>query len=37
MNGDDFINRLGLMLQALSLEILFNDYNNTDLMRELQK
>lgn len=26
-----------LFLQALSLEILFDDYNNTDLMNELQK
>ena len=28
---------LGLILQALSLEILFKDYNNGDLMNELQK
>ena len=28
---------LGLILQALSLQILFQDYNNTDLMQELQK
>jgi len=26
-----------LILQALSLEILFKDYNNSDLMQELQK
>ena len=26
-----------LFLQALSLEILFKDYNNVDLMNELQK
>jgi len=26
-----------LLLQALSLEILFRDYNNSDLMQELQK
>ena len=26
-----------LFLQALSLEILFKDFNNTDLMQELQK
>ena len=26
-----------LFLQALSLEILFKDYNNSDLMNELQK
>lgn len=29
-------NNLGLILQALSLEILFKDYNNGDLMQELQ-
>ena len=28
---------LGVLLQALSLEILFKDFNNTDLMQELQK
>lgn len=26
----------GLFLQALSLQILFQDYNNRDLMQELQ-
>ena len=26
-----------LFLQALSLEILFKDYNNSDLMNELQR
>lgn len=26
-----------LFLQILSLQILFQDYNNTDLMQELQK
>jgi len=31
------INNLSLILQALSLEILFKDFNNTDLMQELQK
>ena len=30
-------NNLSLILQALSLEILFKDYNNTDLMQELQR
>ena len=30
------INNLSLLLQALSLEILFRDYNNSDLMQELQ-
>ena len=28
---------MSLFLQILSLEILFRDYNNTDLMQELQK
>lgn len=36
MNNNDFINNLSLILQALSLEILFRDYNNSDLMQELQ-
>ena len=31
------IDNLSLVLQALSLEILFKDFNNTDLMQELQK
>ena len=31
------IDNLSLVLQALSLEILFKDYNNGDLMNELQK
>lgn len=35
--NNDIYDRLGLILQALSLEILFKDYNNTDLMQELQK
>ena len=30
-------NNIALILQALSLEILFRDYNNSDLMQELQK
>ena len=30
------IDNLSLILQALSLEILFKDYNNSDLMEELQ-
>lgn len=37
VNNNDLINRLGLVLQALSLEIIFKDYNNSDLMQELQK
>ena len=31
------IDNLSLILQALNLELLFKDYNNTDLMKELQK
>ena len=30
------INNLSLVLQALSLELLFKDFNNSDLMQELQ-
>ena len=30
------VNNISLILQALSLEILFRDFNNTDLMQELQ-
>lgn len=30
------VDNLGLVLQALSLQILFQDYNNSDLMQELQ-
>lgn len=32
----DRIENLSLILQALSLEILFKDFNNSDLMYELQ-
>lgn len=35
--NDNVINQLGLVLQAISLELLFKDYNNSDLMQELQK
>jgi len=31
------VDNLSLILQAISLEILFRDFNNTDLMQELQK
>lgn len=31
------IDNLSLVLQVLSLEILFKDYNNRDLMQELQR
>ena len=35
--NNNIYDKLGLVLQALSLEILFKDYNNSDLMEELQK
>ena len=31
------IDDLSLILQIISLEILFKDFNNSDLMQELQK
>lgn len=33
---NNIVDNLSLVLQALSLQILFNDYNNRDLMNELQ-
>ena len=30
------VDSLSLLLQAISLQILFQDYNNSDLMSELQ-
>ena len=36
MNNNN-INNLSLLLQLISLEILFRDFNNSDLMQELQK
>ena len=35
--NNNVVNNVSLLLQALSLEILFKDFNNTDLMQELQK
>ena len=35
--NNNTINNLSLILQTLSLEILFKDFNNSDLMQELQK
>jgi hypothetical protein len=35
--NNNIANNLSLILQALSLQILFQDFNNTDLMQELQK
>ena len=34
--NNNFTNNLSLILQALSLQILFQDCNNKDLMQELQ-
>ena len=34
---NNVVDNLSLILQALSLQILFRDYNNNDLMQELQK
>lgn len=31
------IDNLSLVLQTLSLQLLFKDFNNSDLMRELQR
>ena len=36
MKNNSSIDITSLFLQALSLEILFKDYNNSDLMNELQ-
>ena len=33
---NNMVDNLSLFLQALSLQILFQDYNNSDLMQELQ-
>ena len=33
---NNVIDNISLILQALSLQILFQDYNNSDLMQELQ-
>lgn len=33
---NNVIDNLSLVLQALSLQILFQDFNNSDLMQELQ-
>jgi len=35
--NNNYANNLSLVLQALSLQILFQDFNNGDLMNELQK
>lgn len=33
---NNVVDNISLILQALSLQILFRDYNNVDLMQELQ-
>ena len=35
--NNNIVDNLSLVLQMLSLQILFEDFNNTDLMQELQK
>ena len=35
--NNNVVNNVSLLLQALSLEILFKDFNNTDIMGELQR
>lgn len=34
--NNDYVNKLSLILQTISLELLFQDYKNSDLMQELQ-
>ena len=33
---NNMVDNLSLVLQVLSLQLLFQDYNNSDLMQELQ-
>ena len=35
--NNNIVDNISLVLQALSLQILFQDFNNTDLMQELQR
>lgn len=35
--NNNIYDKLSLVLQALSLQLLFKDFNNTDLMQELKK
>lgn len=37
MKNSNVVDITSLLLQALSLQILFKDFNNSDLMQELQK
>ena len=36
MNNSNTVDKLSLILQVLSLQLLFQDCNNSDLMQELQ-
>ena len=36
MNKNNYVDNLSLVFQTLSLILLFKDYNNSDLMQELQ-
>lgn len=35
--NNNIVDNISLVLQALSLQILFQDFNNSDLMQELQR
>jgi len=35
--NNNIVDNLSLVLQMISLEILFKDYNNSDIMQELQR
>lgn len=35
--NNNIVDNLSLILQVLSLQILFEDFNNSDLMQELQR
>lgn len=35
--NNNVVDNLSLVLQVLSLQILFQDFNNSDLMQELQR
>lgn len=36
MNNNNYVDNLSLVFQTISLILLFKDYNNSDLMQELQ-
>lgn len=36
MNKNNYVDNLSLVFQTISLILLFKDYNNSDLMQELQ-